>query len=102
MKLNATHVAPAQVPLVTPFDLWLWSLPPMPQADRDEARSQHAAALSQLEAQSQQLAEASAAKSHAQAAAEELQAEHDALTAQHTALQAQVSMVCLTAVLIGK
>lgn len=65
-------------------------MPPVPQADRDEARSQHAAALSQLEVQSQQLAEASAAKSHAEAAAEELQAEHDALTAQHTAQQTQV------------
>jgi hypothetical protein len=63
----------------------------MPQADRDEARSMHAAVLSDLEGLSQQLASASAAKSEAEAAAEELQATHDALAAQHTALQAQVS-----------
>ena len=60
------------------------------QADRDEARNQHAAAVTELEALSQQLAAASTAKSQAEAAAEELQAEHDALTAQQAALQAQV------------
>jgi hypothetical protein len=60
------------------------------QADRDEARNQHAAAVTELEALSQQLAAASTGKSQAEAAAEELQAAHDALTAQQAALQAQV------------
>lgn len=66
-----------------------------PQADRDEARNQHAAAVTELEALSQQLAAASTAKSQAEAAAEELQAEHDALTAQQAALQAQVGVAGL-------
>jgi chromosome segregation ATPase len=60
------------------------------QADRDEARNQHAAAVTELEALSQQLAAASTGKSQAEAAAQELQAAHDALTAQQAALQAQV------------
>lgn len=60
------------------------------QADKDEARSQHAAAVSELEALSQQLATASTAKSQAESAAEELQATHDALVEQHAALQTQV------------
>jgi ferric-dicitrate binding protein FerR (iron transport regulator) len=63
------------------------------QADKDEARSQHAAAVSELEALTQQLATAATAKGQAEAAAEELQATHDALTAQHTSLQAQVCML---------
>lgn len=67
------------------------------QADKDEARSQHAAALSELEALSQQLATASTAKSQAESAAEELQATHDALVAQHAALQTQVGRAFNTA-----
>lgn len=63
------------------------------KADKDEARSQHAAAVSELEALSQQLATASTAKSQAESAAEELQATHDALLTQHAALQTQLREV---------
>lgn len=66
------------------------AVPAALQADRDEARNQHAAAVTELKALSQQLATASTAKSQAEAAMEELQAAHDALTAQQAALQAQV------------
>ena len=60
------------------------------QADKDEARSQHAAAVSETEALAQELAAASTAKSQAEAALQELQATQEGLASQHTALQAQV------------
>jgi len=65
-------------------------VPAAVQADKDEARSQHAAVLSESEALTQQLAAASSAKAQAESALEELQATHDALVAQHSELQAQV------------
>eukprot|EP00878_Enallax_costatus_P034691 GHUV01038488.1.p1 GENE.GHUV01038488.1~~GHUV01038488.1.p1 ORF type:complete len:540 (+),score=212.10 GHUV01038488.1:727-2346(+) len=63
---------------------------PAMQADKDEARSQLAAATAELEASKQQLAAADTTRSHAEAAVQELQALHDALAAEHAAVQAKV------------
>jgi chromosome segregation ATPase len=61
-----------------------------PQADKDEARSQLAAATADVESTSQQLAASSSARSQAEQALQEMQQLHDKLVAEHAELQAKV------------
>jgi chromosome segregation ATPase len=64
------------------------------QADKEEARSQLAAATADVESTSQQLAAASSAHSQAEQALQELQQLHDKLVAEQAELQAKVCGVC--------
>jgi chromosome segregation ATPase len=61
------------------------------QADKEEARSQLAAATADVESTSQQLAAASSARTHAEQALQEMQQLHDKLVAEQAELQAKVS-----------